>query len=78
MKKWILLNNDEFKKRIKILLNINIEKEENVRITIGNNYHKFGGQNVTVAITFLGNNQEDSVIFNAKSTENEYQIKYLK
>jgi len=83
LKKCISLNNDEFRKRIEMLSNINIEKDENVRITIGNNYHRFGGQNVIVAIISLGNNQEDSVIFNAKSIENglfsnmKYRYQYI-
>jgi len=83
LEKNISLNNDEFRKRIEVLSNINIEKDENVLVTNSNNYHRFGGQNAIVAIMALGNNQEDSVIFNDKSIENglfsnmKYRYQYI-
>ncbi|ORX42873.1 hypothetical protein BCR36DRAFT_305749, partial [Piromyces finnis] len=70
LEKNISLNNEEFRKRIGILSNINIEKDENKLITTGNTYHRFGGQNAIVAIMAMGNNQEDSVIFNENSIQN--------
>jgi len=81
--KNITLNNEEFRQRIETLSNIEIEKDENVLVTSGNTYHRFGGQNAIVAIMALGNNQEDSVIFNAKSIENglfsnmKYRYQYI-
>ncbi|OUM56861.1 hypothetical protein PIROE2DRAFT_18353 [Piromyces sp. E2] len=83
LEKNILLNNEEYRKRIALLSNIEIEKDENVLVTTGNTYHRFGGQNAIVAIMALGNNQEDSVIFNASSIENglfsnlKYRYQYI-
>jgi len=51
---------------VEVLSNINIEKDKNVPVSTGNNYRRFGGKNDIVAIMALGNNQEDSVIFNDK------------
>jgi len=34
---YFIKKNNEFRKQIEILLNINIEKDENIRIIIGNN-----------------------------------------
>ncbi|ORX41434.1 beta and beta-prime subunits of DNA dependent RNA-polymerase [Piromyces finnis] len=66
----IQLNNEEFRNRVDLLTNIDIERDENNPSTTNNNtYHRFGGQNAIVAIMAFGNNQEDSVIFNAKSIE---------
>jgi len=81
--KKISLNNEEFRKRIKTLSDVDIEKDENILLTSGNSYHRFGGQNVIVAIMALGNNQEDSVIFNGNSIENglfnniKYRFQYI-
>jgi len=81
--KNILLNNDEFRKRISILSDIHIEEDEKVTLTHGNSYQRFGGQNAIVAIMALGNNQEDSVIFNGNSIENglfnnmKYRYQYI-
>lgn len=78
------LNNDDFRNRISVLTNINIEKNENIiSTTNANTYHRFGGQNVIVAIMAYGNNQEDSVIFNANSIKNglfsniKYRYQYI-
>jgi len=81
--KNIKLNNAEFRKRLSDLSEINIEKDESVLITEGNTYHRFGGQNAIVAIMAFGNNQEDSVIFNANSIEQglfqniKYRYQYI-
>ncbi|OUM56562.1 hypothetical protein PIROE2DRAFT_18782, partial [Piromyces sp. E2] len=83
LEKYILLNNEKYRKRIALLSNFEIEKDERVLITTGNTYHRFGGQNAIVAIMALGNNQEDSVIFNASSIENglfsnlKYRYQYI-
>jgi len=34
---YFIKKNNEFRKQIEILLNIHIEKDENIRIIIGNN-----------------------------------------
>ncbi|ORX53745.1 hypothetical protein BCR36DRAFT_247267, partial [Piromyces finnis] len=91
-KRNIQINNEEFRNRIDLLTNINIEKDENGNndsmttsstITNDNTYHRFSGQNVMVAIMAFGNNQEDSVIFNARSIDNglfsniKYRYQYV-
>jgi len=81
--KKINLNNEEFRKRIKELSDVQIETDVSVLITKDNNYHRFCGQNAIVAIIAFGNNQEDSVIFNANSIENglfaniKYKYQYI-
>ena len=81
--KKINLDNEEFKKGINELSNIEIESDQSILITKNNNYHIFNGQNAVVAIMAFGNNQEDSVIFNETSIENgmfaniKYRYQYI-
>ncbi|ORX89484.1 beta and beta-prime subunits of DNA dependent RNA-polymerase [Neocallimastix californiae] len=81
--KKINLDNEEFRKRINELSNIEIERDQSILITKNNNYHRFNGQNAVVAIMAFGNNQEDSVIFNKTSIENgmfaniKYRYQYI-
>ncbi|KAG4090461.1 beta and beta-prime subunits of DNA dependent RNA-polymerase [Neocallimastix lanati (nom. inval.)] len=77
------LDNEEFRKSINELSNIEIERDQSILITKNNNYHIFNGQNAVVAIMAFGNNQEDSVIFNETSIENgmfaniKYRYQYI-
>ena len=64
---------------------IEIKTYQSLLITKNNNYHRFNfnGQNAVVAIVAIGNNQEDSVMFNATSIKNgmftniKYRYQYI-
>ncbi|KAL6593422.1 beta and beta-prime subunits of DNA dependent RNA-polymerase [Neocallimastix sp. 'constans'] len=60
----------KFEKKIN-LDNEELRKHQSILNTKSNHYHRFNGQNAVVAILAFGNNQEDSVIFNATSIEND-------